>query len=276
MIDRDIAVIDLVSLEEAKDVQFPLPAICLIDPFLEKRFAMVNTKLDVREYLNYLKGNGQSDLDEMNDFENITMDLKNYFLYAKESWKNNTDNAADISMTIDHENTFTGFNARGWFMKCFSLKADLSNHRYIKRINLYYNKTKILLDWKGFWNTKGRFAVKLHDKGQFLIGDEPYYDIKYAIGSGWKWDLYDFVITDLEVIQGRNSKNKKCSYDFSSYDKLMLQNMYLKKVAELPTSLTVLMFLYVTVRKKLNTQNFLMEKLKQLTLLNLAIGFHEF
>ena len=226
MIDRDILVVDLVSLEEAKDVQIPQLAICLIGPFVEKN----------REYIRYLNGNGKMNLAEKNDYEKMTLNLNDYFLYAMEARKNDPDTYINSSLTIDHVNTFNGFNSRSWFMKCFSLVADLSNHRYIKKINLFYNKTKILQDWKGLWKKKGRFDVKLHDKGQFLIGDEPYFDPENTIGFGSHRhsDQYIFVITELEVIQGRNSRHKKCSSDFSAYDKMMVQKHVFQKGCRAP------------------------------------------
>ena len=228
MIDRDVGVVDMVSLEEAKNVEFPLLALRLIDPFVEKRFGFNKTE---SKYLDYLKGKGNSNLAERNDYENITLNLGNYFLYAKEIWKNDSDIAINSSLKINHENSFNGFNSNDEFMKCFSLDADFSNHRYIKNISFFYNRTRLLLDWKGSPNKDGKFGFKLHDKGQFLIGDEPYFSINYNIRASssilgalyHSWDAYDLTITELETIEGRSSRNKRCSYDFSAYDKMIVE-----------------------------------------------------
>ena len=35
--DRDIGVVNFVSMEDAKDFEFPMPSLCLIDPFVSHR-----------------------------------------------------------------------------------------------------------------------------------------------------------------------------------------------------------------------------------------------
>ena len=53
VIDRDIGVLSLISLEEAEDIEFPLPSLCLIDPFLERRFSTLQSNVDSSDYLEY-------------------------------------------------------------------------------------------------------------------------------------------------------------------------------------------------------------------------------
>ena len=82
--DRDIGVLDLISLEEAIDVEFPMPTICLIYPFKDEKFKEFNSKINATVYLDYLKGNVVDDTLRTIDYEKVTLNLDDYFLYATE------------------------------------------------------------------------------------------------------------------------------------------------------------------------------------------------
>ena len=192
VIDRDIGALNLISLEDATDIEFPLPALCLIDPFIR---AVVNST----EYVNYLRGHTNENSIEAFDYDNIILNLDDYFLFATEVWKNDTDTTINSSLAIKHTIAFDGFNSENNFVKCISPDVDLSSHRYIKTISFNYNKTKLMDDWKGSPNIQGNFGFKLHWKGQFLIGDEPIF-IKFYFrisDDGKTWDIFDWTIKEL-------------------------------------------------------------------------------
>ena len=77
--DRDIGILDLTSLEEASDVDFPVPAICLVNPFVEKRLINAYTNIKSKDYLDYLKGISINGSVENMDYENVTINLDDYF-----------------------------------------------------------------------------------------------------------------------------------------------------------------------------------------------------
>ena len=79
VIDRDIGVLSLISLEDAKDVNFPSPSFCIIDPFIENEFNTIDFKINSTDYLDYLKGNAKSDSVETIDYEKETLNLSKYF-----------------------------------------------------------------------------------------------------------------------------------------------------------------------------------------------------
>ena len=145
--DRDIAVLDLLTLEEANDVKFPVSTICMVHPFRENRLKEYQPSISSKAYLNHLKGLNFEDHLQNIDFENITVNLGDYFLNVTEKWKNDTDIFIDSSLVVKHETAFNGFNEKDQFIKCFSIQLDLSNHRYIKAIGIHYDKARLMADW---------------------------------------------------------------------------------------------------------------------------------
>ena len=54
--DRDIGVVDYVSLRDAKDIHFPLVAWCLKNPFIEEKLKSKNSSITSTAYRQYLEG----------------------------------------------------------------------------------------------------------------------------------------------------------------------------------------------------------------------------
>ena len=155
-------------------------------------------------------------------------------LYLTEIWKNDSDTTYNSSLILNHENVFNGFNSNNNFVKCISLDVDISNRRYIKTINFYYNKTKLLADLKG--SNERSFGFKFHWKGQFLMGNEPIYKTYFSIKKNWllSWESFEFTIYELEFFDGRNSKNNRCSHDLRSYDDELVKKYISQKGCRAP------------------------------------------
>ena len=237
--DRDIGVLDLISLEEAIDVEFPMPTICLIYPFINGKFKDFNSEINATVYLDYLKGNVVGDSLQTIDYENVTINLDDYFLYATEKWINDTDTLINSSLVIRHETIFSGFNANDRFLKCFAIETDLTHHRHIKEIGFHYDKAKLLGDWEkdpdvdGNWidSSIHYYGIKFHQKGQFLIGEEP------DFWSFLNVNEYDYIqnwIYELEVIKRRNTYNKRCLENKTTYDSSMIEKYIIKKGCRAP------------------------------------------
>ena len=242
--DRDIAVLDLISLEEATEVEFPVLSICTIYPFVEKRFKDIYSGINISAYLDYLKGNSIDDSFKTVDYDKVTLNLGDYFLFATEKWKNDPDTLINSSLDLRHKNIFSGFNEHNRFFKCFAIEFDVSHNRHIKTIGFHYEKTKLLADWSqdpegntnwipgqdlnSNWH---HYDIKLHWKGQFLIGEKPlnhdFFDIDH-------FDYLGFLISELEVIERRNTNNKRCLNKKSVYDQSVLKNHILMKGCRAP------------------------------------------
>ena len=54
--DRDIGVVDYVSLADAKEFQFSVVSLCFKHPFIDERLRKINSSITRRAYQKYLRG----------------------------------------------------------------------------------------------------------------------------------------------------------------------------------------------------------------------------
>ena len=119
--DRDIGVVDYESFEKPTDIPFPVVTFCFSDIFVPKSFPVDYQEIDIDEYIGYLDGDIYNQTYKKLDYWNITMNLKNYFLYGTALWSNETE-YRDDTLTFFHSVTFNGFYWGGEFHKCYSVK----------------------------------------------------------------------------------------------------------------------------------------------------------
>ena len=233
--DRDIGVVDYVSLQESENIHFPVLTICLVNPFKEnKLFAATNGTVTTEMYLEYMKGNLWNENIAKLDYQSLSMNLNDYFDGAEEQWKNSSQ-FRDSQLSFRHEELLSGF-LQDRFMKCFAIDSDISTHRYIQTVILHYNRTKIMSDWSNFTEGnnlttpgfKWEFFRRAHYPGQFLLAEEP------ILSSAIKQDAdiskakpissFDAWISNVEVLKRRNSRQRRCSEGGNAYDHTILMS----------------------------------------------------
>ena len=101
--DRDIGVVDYITLEDMPDAEVPLPVLCFQNPFLPERIS------EISKYINYLTGNGFDDELGNIDYANVTLNLNDYFMFSKVRWRNGSVVTYGSAHVIQREI----FN--GWF-----------------------------------------------------------------------------------------------------------------------------------------------------------------
>lgn len=210
--DRDIGVVDYLSLEDTKDVDFPLPTLCIKTPFLTETLNKTIFGMTRTDYLKYLRGEIWNNTYELINYENVTINLNDYFTHATEkrtndfSWRNST-------LLFNHKVVFNGFYLTS-FLKCFSIESNIRNHRDIKKLQLYYS-IQGLVDSSIGPNVP--IFYKINYPGQYLLGDNPYY---YSMKEG----NYRFVrVKKIEILKRRDTNNKKCSENYLRYDQMILK-----------------------------------------------------
>ena len=224
--DKDVAVVDYLSLEEVTDVEFPVPTICFRNPFVEKKLKENNSEINSEAYLDYLRGKGLGIPSADIDYGKVSLNLSDYFMKATEVWLNDSDTDLKSSLAFQHNHIFSGFDTKGQFMKCFTVLTDLISNRYIQRLHLDYNMSDLLNDWNSSseWNFEVEF--KIHYPGQFFLGEDP----DYGEDGGYMLDeysAYEFNIKELEIIKRRSKKGKQCSKEPFTYD-LTILNHYME------------------------------------------------
>ena len=122
--DRDVGVVDYVSLEEADDVEFPGVAICFKNPFLNERLKEIDPKITSTTYLQYLKGDIFEERFRHIHYDNVTLNLEDYFLYSEVRLSNETRSSSNHNTPLKHEIIFNGFyhGCLNWRKTCRMVK----------------------------------------------------------------------------------------------------------------------------------------------------------
>ena len=224
--DRDIGVVDYVSMSEAHNFELPIATLCIKNPFLANLSSDGNSKADFEKYLEYLQGDYWEDSFTTIQYENATVNLNDYFVYGAEKW-NNESQWRKSSLKFRHQNVFNGFYLSD-FLKCFSIESEISKKLYIKKIRLYYNINEL---FQKYGKSKFSLYYKINYPGQFLLGETPY-QLKKSFNSTSK---HRFIrIKKIEILKRRNTRNKKCSESSLKYDEMVLNKHVEKFGCNLP------------------------------------------
>lgn len=232
--DRDIAIVEHLSLSTIKAKNMiPLPTVCFKDPFIEHKLKETNLLLnttqnlvDGKNYLEYLEGNHYDSIYEKIEYNNVTLDMNKYYLYTTQKLINETS-STNISTPINHINSFNGFYA-GQFIKCYTLEFPLRGNWLLKRLQFRYDTQKLRDDWYPI-GSQMKFYIKVHLKDQFLVGGFPDYGI-LSISSTNK-DVY---IKGYDVLNKRNSRNRRCSEFSESYCTMIIHEHLARKSCRPP------------------------------------------
>ena len=226
--DRDIGVVEYKSIRESNDIPFPVFSICLNDIFSPERLLSIDPEIDADQYVGYLQGRVFNDTYHKIKYNNITINLEEYFLYGTERWANETKHK-NVTLGFDHKELFNGdyLGFHKGFYKCFELASNIKNHRIMHDIEVYYNLTKLL-------TTLGGYKVKLitfnvHLPGQFLLApNDPNY---LELPNDGKGKYQQVWIEEIEFLQSRNTRRRACTLPngIMSYDNMAAREHTIEK-----------------------------------------------
>ena len=139
--DRDIGLVDDVVIEEAEDdVNILVASICFRDPFHEQHLEELGLDINLTSYAQYLNGELYHETLDRVNYSNVTLNLKDFFLFTDFKWLNESGFTKD-TLKPDFKVGFNGFY-RGRFLKCFELISDMGRYRHISEAHFYYNVQK--------------------------------------------------------------------------------------------------------------------------------------
>ena len=217
--DRDIGIVDYVSMAEAYDIDLPMPYMCFETPVLHNTLQAIESTINASKYLKYLKGEIYDKRFVEVNYEEVTLQLENYFLNAKIIlFDGNVMPNKSREFTSNH--IFSGVE-EGLFLKCFEIKwghkAD-DQSKQVKKILLTYNKTKLINDLLDSTKSTFLISIGMHYPGQFLqeIGE------KTAAPISNTYAQLLLVTKGIEFLKRRNSHQRKCMEDWKNYDTAIL------------------------------------------------------
>lgn len=216
--DRDIGVVDYLSFDEAKGLDLPSFVFCFQDPFAETRIQEVIPNVSTNSYVRYLNGEVFDGKFERVRYENVTINLKDYFTHA---FIELTDGTLIRKQKNDlkHEIIFNGFYQKNYFLRCQSVLVDKENIRKIKNMYFYYNKQKMFEDIQVPPQHSLKVYTGVYYPNQFLVEVHP---LKYMYLSRMHGGL-NVVIEGIEILKRRYSHNRQCKKDGRFYDNLVMQ-----------------------------------------------------
>ena len=126
-LDEDSVKIDLKQFHFLEG-RYPIISVCLIDPFVEPRIKKYNNSLSGEKYRELLIGDKFSSQIEEIIFEDVTLNLADYYIGDDVYFRNGTYKQGE-SPNFIHEipqMTYTGFYGL-YFFKCYGLKSKSSS-----------------------------------------------------------------------------------------------------------------------------------------------------
>ena len=217
--DRDIGIVDYISIEDDDDFDLPMPYMCFETPVLINKMNSIDPSTNNSEYLRYLKGEIFDKRFKDFDYDDVTLKLENYFLRA-DIVLFNGEVLPNKSKEFTNKHIFSGFQ-EGLFLKCFEIKwnheADKQSKR-VKKIFLTYDKTKLINDLSININSTFLIYIGIHYPGQFLqeIGE------KTAAPMSKTYAQLLLITKGIEFLKRRNSHKRKCMQDWRNYDNAIL------------------------------------------------------
>ena len=220
--DRDVGVVDYELMEKAKDVEYPIPALCFQDPFIADKLQAINESQNLRKIMTLYKSYLKDDLFENNlaniPYENVTINLEDYFFSAHVILTNET-RATQREVTFNHKNIFNGIYKQGKFYKCFAPEMDKNLFENARQVKFNYDKHKLLHDLIG-GRLMYEISLGIHYPGQFLLNIGKPFVEKLQIHSAYT-SVVD--ITSIELLKRRKKKNHDCLENWQSFDEMVLK-----------------------------------------------------
>ena len=228
--DKDVGVVDYAQLSDEEDIEFPAISLCLVEPFLDEKFIGTGLNDFMYLYVQYLEGELYNVSFEQIDYDNVTIDLTQYFRAATIKWRNGTWRNGGMNLndlnSFHHHKVFSGFYGQ-LFFKCFMIIYAGEDQRQIKVLTMLYDLKKLEEDWQGGLGPR-MAVISAHYPGQFFLENEftdMYLDEKqYAV----------IRFNEYEILKRRNSRQRKCLDVTTAYDKIMVEEFVFDKGCRAP------------------------------------------
>ena len=221
--DRDMGLVDYEDIDEL-DIDLPVVSICIQDPFLENEIKKLDPDLNKTTYLKHLKGDIYDKRFEEAEYESLTLSLNDYLQKIWISFRNGSSRYFSHSM-FSHDITFNGFFDNDLFVKCFAYHIDKKEYPNIEVVSYSYNDKKFRKDVPNLSKKILSTAVTLwvHYPGQILLRmASSYFSMTHFTM------FMEINIIDIEFLQSRKKRTRKCEANWQSYDNIVLKNHFAK------------------------------------------------
>jgi hypothetical protein len=198
--------------------------VCFSDPFVKEKLEESHDDVNVSSYKKFLVGEIEDERFLSIDYDNVTLNLKDYIRRYIIIWKNGSRSEYTVDDTFGWEIPYVSYNGLwyGIIIKCFALEITDKN---VLALNVEVNHT---IFSNSLRPSKMKFFVFSHLRNQIL---------RSLKTVKWQWPprnddsayAMDFWIRDSEVMVRRNKKKDPCMDQGLHYDSQVI-NSYLQNV----------------------------------------------
>jgi hypothetical protein len=227
--DEDLSIVDYKTFFQEKNIMLPEVSLCIENPFIEEKLEQINSTITVSKYLQFLKGEIFDEQMRDIDYDNVTVNLSDYFLHSTVTWNNGSILTYTSGNDTVNKGTYTTYNGflHNKFVKCFASKLD--NQEYKGTFNWF----QILYMQNDFLNRftgspgKGLIVV-LHYPNQFLVSTN---NVKFFSKSSEKSTadgsfIMSLYLKDMEILHRRNKREEICLAESNEYDEAIYKRHF--------------------------------------------------
>ena len=214
----DITEVKYTSFHSSKDAIYPSFSICILPPFIEKRFDEYGNGINMASYGNFLKGQLWDERMVDVDYDNVSTSISDNLLGTSLM-------PLEASELLTPEpDYFVSFRS-GW-RKCFTINMPFLYQKRVYKFRTFL-KNDIFPQGKrpdnGHW-TNGFFWYVHYPKQRFTGIHTIKYDWPLRTNKSKNY-LMKFIVKDIEVVTRRNKSPEPCVEDWMNYDQHMMEKM---------------------------------------------------
>ena len=141
--DEDLCVIDYKTFESSPDVYHPILSVCFTGAVIQSKLEKYNATFTSEKYYEFLYGNKYYDGMEKVDFDDVTLNLTDFYLNDSITFKNGSLLKGAYPNIVNKlpEVTYTGFFYSSQIMKCYGLEV---REKKIREGNFGFNSSVFL------------------------------------------------------------------------------------------------------------------------------------
>ena len=169
--DEDLCLVDYKTVEKAGKFPFPTVSMCFENPFVAKKLKEASPGINTTTYLQFLRGEIFDSKFNDIDYDRVTLNPSEYYLYSIIWWRNGTYSTTTSKTNVVKQRyvTYNGF----WFyhfIKCFGMEMSDKYKKEVIQIQSVYKQNEFM---GGFSRYSGNaFWVFFHSPQQFLLTNE--------------------------------------------------------------------------------------------------------
>ena len=217
-LDEDSVQIDLKPFNFPEG-QYPMLSFCLVDPFIESRLKEYNDTLTGEMYREFLKGDRfYKDIENI-DFDNVTLNLADFYLGDDVYFRNGSYKAGSAPNFLHEipQVTFTGFY-EPLFLKCYGLKSSVVNHYAVSfkfNSSIFPNGIRPHLGYS--------IVLIVHLPNQLVVSGN-YGKYTWNKRTEKQEHYMDFSLTQLEILKRRKKSQDPCLSDDLDFDEAIVND----------------------------------------------------